>query len=187
VPALRTGALPASDTWLIEMLKPGARPAEAIAARLLALGGDARATASMQATLDGLLADERTLHLATTLALGEAPEQRLVWVIDQAEELFTLCHDERERAAVIDNLTYAASVPGGRVVVVLAMRADFYARAAAHPDLAAHISRAQHLVASKALLRPAPGRGHRPTTGSLPLHLLPPSVRGVTRRTASRC
>ncbi len=157
VPALRHGAMPASDRWPVEIVKPGARPAEAIAARLLSpgSGGAAPATTtglttsavSMQATLDGLFADARTLHLATTLALGDDTERRLVWVIDQAEELFTLCHDDAERSAVIDNLTYAASVPGGRAIVVLAMRADFYARAAAHADLAAHIARSQHLVA----------------------------------------
>jgi WD40 repeat protein len=147
VPALRAGALPGSGTWPIEIVKPGARPAEAIAARLLTLGGGgAGGAAGMQATLDGLLGDARTLHLATTLALGDAPDRRLVWVIDQAEEVFTLCHDEAERRAVIDNLAYAATVPGGRTVVVLAMRADFYARAAAYPDLAALISRSQHLV-----------------------------------------
>ena len=150
VPALRRGSLPGSDRWPIEIVKPGARPAEAIAARLLVLGSGAAGAAGavgMQATLDGLLGDERTLHLATTIALGGDGGRRLVWVIDQAEELFTLCHDDAERAAVIDNLTYAASVPGGRAVVVLAMRADFYARAAAHADLAAHIARSQHLVA----------------------------------------
>lgn len=145
LPAIRRGALPASDTWPIEVLKPGARPAEAIAARLLTLG-EGRG-AGMQQTLDGLASDERTLHLATTLVLGDAPERRMVWVIDQAEELFTLTADDAERAAVIGNLTYAASVPGGRSVVILSMRADFYARAAAYPDLAAHIARSQHLVA----------------------------------------
>ncbi|MFN8623278.1 MAG: TIR domain-containing protein [Chloroflexota bacterium] len=144
VPALRRGALPGSQAWRIETIKPGARPAEAIAARLLAAGAG---TSGMQGTLDGLLHDERTLHLASTLLLGERADARLVWVVDQAEELFTLCHDEAERRAVIDNLTYASSVPGGRTVVVLAMRADFYARAAAYPDLAAQISRSQHLVA----------------------------------------
>ena len=38
VPALRRGAMPASDRWPVEIVKPGARPAEAIAARLLAPG-----------------------------------------------------------------------------------------------------------------------------------------------------
>ncbi len=145
VPALRAGAVAGSADWPIAVVKPGARPAEAVAARLLALGGDA--ATGMAATLDGLLGDPRTLHLAATLALGDAPGRRLAWVIDQAEEIWTLCHDEGERRAIIDNLTYASTVPGGRTVVILAMRADFYARTAAHPDLAALIARTQHLVA----------------------------------------
>ena len=72
VPALRRGALPGSATWRIEIVKPGARPAESIAARLLAAGAGA---AGMQGTLDGLLSDERSLHLATALldfTLGKA-------------------------------------------------------------------------------------------------------------------
>jgi WD40 repeat protein len=142
VPALRRGALPGSQTWPIEIFKPGARPLEMLAARLLAVNP----SQGMQPTLDGLAGDERTLHLASTLALGDDARRRFVWVVDQAEEMFTLCHDDQERARFVDNLVYAASVPGGRCVVVLSMRADFYARCAAYPELAGLIARAQHLV-----------------------------------------
>ena len=67
-------------------------------------------------------------------------------MIDQAEELFTLCDDEAQRSATIANLVHAATVPGGSAVTVLAMRADFYQRCAAYPSLAAAISRSQYLV-----------------------------------------
>ena len=61
----------------------------------------------------------------------------LIWVIDQFEEMFTLCRDEQERKQFLDNLLYAASVPDGRSMVVLTMRADFYSRCAAYPALSA--------------------------------------------------
>jgi hypothetical protein len=69
-----------------------------------------------------------------------------MWVIDQFEEVFTLCLDEQERKQFLDNLLYAASVPDGRSKVVLAMRADFYSRCAAYPTLSALIAPQQFLV-----------------------------------------
>lgn len=59
-------------------------------------------------------------------------------VVDQFEELFTLCHDEVERAQFIDALLEAGNL-GGRLRVVLGVRADFYARCLDHAGLAASI------------------------------------------------
>ncbi|WP_249401545.1 DNA-binding protein [Streptomyces sp. YIM 121038] len=56
-------------------------------------------------------------------------------VVDQFEELFTLCHDARERAAFLE-LLLTATDPDSRLRVVLGVRADFYAHCLAHPDLA---------------------------------------------------
>ncbi|HEY3184297.1 MAG TPA: TIR domain-containing protein [Gaiellaceae bacterium] len=142
VPALRRGALSGSDSWQIGLFRPGPHPLEALAARLLRLGGDG----AMQSTLDGLRGDARTLHLAASAALAdEDADARLVLVVDQFEELFTLCLDEDERSAFLANLLHAASIPGGRTVVVLAMRADFYHRCGAYPELAQQLA-SQYLV-----------------------------------------
>ena len=66
-----------------------------------------------------LAADERALDLAVARALeGRPPDERVLVVVDQLEEVFTLCHDEGERAAFLGNLVYAATIPGGRTVVV---------------------------------------------------------------------
>ncbi|MCI3928045.1 nSTAND1 domain-containing NTPase [Streptomyces sp. AN091965] len=56
-------------------------------------------------------------------------------VVDQFEELFTLCHDAQERAAFLA-LLLTATEPDSRLRVVLGVRADFYAHCLAHPDLA---------------------------------------------------
>lgn len=143
VPALRAGRIQGSAAWPIAVVRPGALPLEALATRLLAFTPGP----SMAATVDALAGDPRTLHLATELALGDAPpDARLVWVVDQAEELFTLVADEATRTAAIANLAHAATVPGGRTLVILAMRADFYHRCAAYPELAALVSASQALV-----------------------------------------
>ncbi|MCA1698729.1 MAG: hypothetical protein LC790_07465, partial [Actinobacteria bacterium] len=122
---------PGADGVLV--LRPGAQPLTALAAQLASLGSGA----SMQATLAGLDEDERSLHLCVELALANAPAQRrVVLVVDQLEELFTLCGDERQRERFVAVVLYAATVHGGRALVVVTMRGDFYERCAAYPDLA---------------------------------------------------
>ena len=49
---------------------------------------------------------------------------RLVLVIDQFEELFTLVEDEAERRRFLVNLVAAMDDPHARIVVVLTLRAD---------------------------------------------------------------
>jgi WD40 repeat protein len=143
VPRLHNGALADVEEWITCLLRPGAHPLEALAVQLARLGGGG----SMQATLDELAADRRTLHLGVSLAVGsDAPGRRVLLVVDQLEEAFTLCGDEHERAQFFANLVHAAFASGGRTVVVLTMRADFYARCAAYPELAERTARSLALV-----------------------------------------
>jgi WD40 repeat protein/transcriptional regulator with XRE-family HTH domain len=68
------------------------------------------------------------------------------WVIvDQFEELFTLCHDPEERDRFLD-LLLSARAPGSRLRVAIAVRGDFYGHCAAHPALAEAVSRTNLLV-----------------------------------------
>ncbi|MFC4497076.1 hypothetical protein ACFPA8_23375 [Streptomyces ovatisporus] len=101
---------------------------------------------------------------------GETPEGRdepgETWVlVDQLEEVFTLCHDAHERAAFIDTLLTARE-PGSRLRVVAAIRADFYGRCAEHPSLA-EVLRQAHLMVGpmtsaelrEVIVKPAAARG----------------------------
>jgi WD40 repeat protein len=143
VPALKKGVLPESDTWTERVFTPGGHPLAALAANILRLYPNE----AMNKTLDQLAADERTLHLAVSLGLAERPSsERVVWVIDQFEEIFTLCGDERERAQFLANLLYAAFIPNGRCTVILTLRADFYPKCAAYPELSARMAEQQFLV-----------------------------------------
>ncbi|HKN51093.1 MAG TPA: helix-turn-helix transcriptional regulator, partial [Amycolatopsis sp.] len=65
----------------------------------------------------------------------ETSAGRIVLVVDQFEELFTLCGSEADRAAFISALTGIAAT--GRALVVLALRADFYDRCLRYPELLA--------------------------------------------------
>ncbi|WP_086559571.1 helix-turn-helix domain-containing protein [Streptomyces africanus] len=68
------------------------------------------------------------------------------WVIvDQFEELFTLCHDRAERDRFL-GLLLAALRPESRLRVVVAVRGDFYGHCADHRELAEAVCRANLLV-----------------------------------------
>ncbi|RPE38927.1 WD40 repeat protein [Streptomyces sp. Ag109_O5-1] len=68
-----------------------------------------------------------------------------VVVVDQFEELFTLCSDPAERAAFLDLLVSAVE-PESRLRVVIAVRADFLNRCADHRPLAAALTDATFLL-----------------------------------------
>src|ERR1019366_5437779 len=63
---------------------------------------------------------------------GLKPGDRLVVAVDQLEELFTVCEHEDERAAFLDQLAMAACDTERRVLILVALRADFYGRCASY-------------------------------------------------------
>lgn len=77
-------------------------------------------------------------------------------VVDQFEEIFTLCQDSAERARFI-GLLLAARRPESRLRILIAVRADFYGHCAEHRDLAGALRDAHLLVGpmSRAELREA--------------------------------
>jgi WD40 repeat protein len=137
VPAIRRGALPGSDDWKVTVLKPGAEPLTTLATHIV----DLFPSVAIHDTVDRLGSDDRTLHLAVAQGMLRSPEEeRVLLVVDQFEELFTLCREEEERQSFIANILHAGLNPGGRVVVVITMRADFYPKVSLYPELAQAVS-----------------------------------------------
>ena len=124
LPALAEGVLPGSQGWRRLLLRPGERPLEELR-RVLVSG----ATDPLAEALDGLPSGGR-----------------LLLAVDQLEELFTACRSDAERAAFAAALARAAADPHGRALVVVALRADFYGRFAAYPELAELLGANQVLV-----------------------------------------
>jgi WD40 repeat protein len=152
VPAFRRGEPPASSNWPIRLLTPGARPLEALAVCLAELSGAPDRLASARQFRKHLREDQQALHLAIRLASPDnSSGMRIVLVVDQLEEIFTLCDDEAERSQFLANLLYAATVPGGSCVVILTLRADFYQRCAAYPEFASQLAAQQYLVSPLSL------------------------------------
>ena len=124
LPALAGGVLPASEGWRRLLLRPGEHPLEELR-RVLVSGANDPLTEALD-TLPG--------------------DSRLLLAVDQLEELFTACRSDVERTAFADTLARAAADPHGRAVVVVALRADFYGRFAAYPELAELLGGNQVLV-----------------------------------------
>ncbi|MFE0426916.1 WD40 repeat domain-containing protein, partial [Streptomyces sp. NPDC058953] len=76
---------------------------------------------------------------------GDPGSGDTIVVVDQFEEVFTLCRDPAERARFID-LLLAARDPGSGLRVVAAVRADFYGHCTEHPDLVDVLRKAHLLV-----------------------------------------
>lgn len=139
VPALQRGTpvlddvLPpeGSALWPIHIITPKAHPSKELAATLTS--GDASHLAQAK-LMDELAQDARVLDLCVSRLLSGGAAKRLLLVVDQFEELFTLCRDQTERKAFIDNLLTAA-VDDGVTTVVITLRADFYAHCFAFDNL----------------------------------------------------
>ncbi len=140
---LRAGLLPAlrndvTDTFL---LTPGRHPVEELAVRVANLLGVAAAPLAAD-----LLAHPEHVGLSWRQAFAAEDGTRVVLMVDQFEEVFTLCGDERERRAFVRCLAESATGQNGRVRVVLGIRADFLARCAQYPELVVLLRDRQVLV-----------------------------------------
>ncbi len=144
IPALRQGRLPGSEHWLIKVMVPGPHPLDELAAQFVEPTG--RGLPAVRADLN---TGEKALHqlmLESLTRAGKPEEAVFVLVMDQFEELFTLCHDEAERQAFLAQLLYVSRIQRNRGLIILTMRADFYGKAAAYKQLAEVITLNQMLV-----------------------------------------
>ncbi|GAA2431893.1 hypothetical protein GCM10010191_52200 [Actinomadura vinacea] len=137
LPELARGTLPVagSETWPRLLVTPTSEPLRALAeAWTEEFGGNA-------GTVRELLRDDPRGALTGPLA----PPGRLVLVVDQFEELFTLVTGEEERQAFVRALHALAEGPPGAGVVI-GVRADYWDRCAAYPQFAEAIQDGQVIV-----------------------------------------
>ena len=127
---------------LIHVFTPTDHPLESVAATLTRNSSSIGVTAKF---IDGMAQDRRSLHLAARRLVQE--NQKLLLVIDQFEELFTLCRSEAKRQAFIDNLvTAVADTTNGPTHAVIALRADFYHHCAQYDDLRRLLEKQQRFI-----------------------------------------
>lgn len=142
LPALRRGVLPApgSRSWPVVAFTPGEHPVAGLLARIGALTG------LDPAHLAGVLAKDPALFAGQvaeavnggTRGGDPAARRRVVLVVDQLEEIFTLCGEEAERRVfltAVDALAVAGPTGHPAALVVLGVRADFYGHCLRFPAL----------------------------------------------------
>ncbi len=131
IPALRAGRLDGSSDWPILVIRPGTDPSSELV------------SASRQLRDDPLRRDfAGAIDVLHGLAGGGG---RAFVVVDQFEEVFTICTDEA-RSSFVAQLADAATLDSGSVTVVLTLRADFYHRCIAEEALRPLLAMNQHLV-----------------------------------------
>jgi WD40 repeat protein len=161
-----------STRWPVHVITPTHHPLESLAASLTRDSESVTATATL---MDDLARDPRSLHLYARKLLARDEADHLLLVVDQFEELYTACKDEALRRAFVDNLLYAAGLPSpqpspqqgegvsplslvgrgaggegqspeGPTLVVIALRADFYAHCAQYANLREALAQHQEFI-----------------------------------------
>ena len=143
LPELQKGAIASSSEWIfLKPMVPGAHPFENLA-QTMASSFPERSFVSLQ---EDLKADSaRGLHILAS-QITKQPNTKVVLLVDQFEELFTLTMSKEEQQRFIDVLVAAITEPQGPVVVILTLRADFYDRPIQYPELARLIEKHHLLV-----------------------------------------
>ncbi|MEB3165005.1 MAG: hypothetical protein VKK80_17365 [Prochlorothrix sp.] len=120
--------IPDSDRWQVHILQPGGHPLLNLAFAFLDLNLPLVERAKQLGEIESLVS-QGSEGMRRLVQASAAP--RLILVVDQFEELFTLCRDKAERHLFLDCLLGAmnASAEGRYAVplqVVIGMRSDFF-------------------------------------------------------------
>ncbi len=159
VPAVRgTGG-----QWQIRVLRPGRSPLQSLAAVL----DDAIETGQVTAGMMEQLHESPGLFGEMLRKSAARKRHKVLIVVDQLEELFTLSTDDNVRKLFLAALLAAADDPSAPVRVVLSMRADFLDRLAGHKHFLAELSRGLFFLSApdkdnlrETLVRPAELAGY---------------------------
>jgi hypothetical protein len=159
VPAIRAGG----GDWHVCIVRPGRAPLQRLAGVLddvLETGDPDKGAAEALRESPGLLGERLREHAV-------AHKRRVLIVVDQLEEVFTLCEHDSERAPFFAALSAAADDTSAPVRVVLSMRADFLDRLAGHRQFLADVSRGLFFLSApdrdnlrEAIVRPAELAGY---------------------------
>jgi WD40 repeat protein/class 3 adenylate cyclase len=141
---VRAGLIPAlkqrDPGWQVHVLTPTAHPLRTLATELTRQLESVTVAATL---IDDFLQDPRSLSL---FLARQASKKHILLLIDQLEELFTLCRDAFEREAFIDNLLTALHQSRDTFTLVLTIRADFYAHVAQYPELREAVAKHQEYI-----------------------------------------
>ena len=118
-----------SGHWPVHIITPTSHPIESLA---ISLTRESDYTAATRQLMKDMSVDPSSLGLHVRKLLSKPQRgDLLLIVVDQFEELFTLCHDVSEQENFIENLlTSASPESNGKTILIITLRADFYAHCA---------------------------------------------------------
>nr|MDJ0706886.1 pentapeptide repeat-containing protein [Leptolyngbyaceae cyanobacterium MO_188.B28] len=142
--------LAGSETWDIHILLPGEHPLQSLAQAFVDENAPKLDRAEQIGKAERLI-EAGADGLRRLVQASDAP--RVVLVVDQFEEAFTLCRDRAERQAFFAVLMGALEVAEDQLCLIIAMRADFVGKCFEQEfsGLADHVQK--HLIAVKPMNR----------------------------------
>jgi DNA-binding SARP family transcriptional activator/WD40 repeat protein len=159
VAAIRRGAVPGSDAWLVTEMHPSHHPLEELDAALM------RVAVHPPAGLLGRLESGPRGLIDVTDAIVPGGTELLL-IVDQFEEAFTLTEAEDDRALFLESLRVATADPASRVRVIVTLRADFYDRPLRYPRMGQLLGSSTEVLSpltpeelERAIVRPAEHAG----------------------------
>lgn len=172
LPALARRPLAGLRTPRVAVLTPGTQPLEELARVLARIAtGDTTPVTKTREFAEELLkpglagAYDGLRRIAD--ALPDIAHSPLIVLIDQWEELYTLCEDTAAQDIFVANVLHAASDRAARVSVILTLRSDFLGQTQRHAALNQAIAAAGSLIPAmsaaelrEAIREPAARAGH---------------------------
>jgi len=140
IPALGKQPLPGKERGRVVVLTPGTHPLEALATVLvrIATKDEIPVAKTREFKQELLQLNEKQQFDGLRRIADVLPDiafSPLIVLVDQFEELYTLCDDDQVRHAFVENLLCAASDSSQRVSVIITMRSDFLGKTQQHPRL----------------------------------------------------
>ena len=152
IPELAVRPIPGKSQARVAVLVPGSHPVEALATVLARMATLDPIPAAKTKEFEGLLKEasggsyDGLRRIANVLpGISVSP---LVVLVDQFEEVYSLCKDKQERIIFIENLIHAASDSAGYVSVIITLRSDFLSETQRHPTL-------NQVIAARGVIVPA--------------------------------
>lgn len=150
IPSLREGG-----DWLISDFRPGSRPFQALAESLIPLlepeMSEIDQLVETKKLAGAMISGDLALPDVVARILSKSPEtERMLLVIDQFEELFTLCPSEHIQRTFLDLLLVVLEAQGFQqnrtLSIVLTIRADFLGQALDYRPLADALQQANLIL-----------------------------------------
>jgi len=136
IASMRKGDLRSRPPWKIAVCRPLSDPMAELYVAIAAMFGEDPSAKAIREFAEELQRDPKALSRELRLRLAkEPPACRVLLLVDQFEECFTLTREEMVRHALIANLTHAAAEPGLPVLIMITLRADEFGDCIRFPQL----------------------------------------------------